>query len=285
LKLSHIGARASITTVSVGFPGELREGPLSRLTYIGRIWRLFEADGELTENQQAKLVEAMSNTRVARTLVEGLRIEERLVCRSSGEGRRKPAPKSPFHDTDEYRRRVPEGQKEESVLIDSWRVSAAALDDETCLLKNTGAMTVVGREVESRRGPTPEELLLGALAGCTTIYVARNAALNEIPAESVRVFISAEIPDDPSEPIGALDKVCEVVGELTGKEVSDLEHMARYCAIGETLQRGVEFVDDESFKPTPAAAVSAQHLAALTREAPKPADPAFCDDGACCVPE
>lgn len=283
LAIGHVGARTSMSMTSEGFTGELHDGPLLRRTYVGRFWRRLEADGALTEADTAALAAAMAATTVARTLQNGAQIEERLVCRSTGERRHKIPEKNPFYLRDEATERMPAGEKIVNYNADTWRVSAAALDDETCLLKAVRSLWVVGSEVEQLKGPTPEELLLAALAACTTIYVARNANLQDIPVESVHVKVKAEIPEDRTEPIVRFDKSCEVVGELTAKEISDLEHMAYYCALGETLKRGTLFTDEQGFSQATVGPQSPEPLRALQGAAPKPSDPDFCDDGACCV--
>ncbi|MCB2073967.1 MAG: OsmC family protein [Novosphingobium sp.] len=237
LDVSHIGARTSMSLTNEGFSGELHNGPLLRLSYVDRFWRRLEANGKLNEADRSALTEAMSETTVANTLANGITLDEELVCHRTGHGRARLAEKNPFYLRGEATKRLPEGEKLVSYTAENWRVSAAALDDETCLLKAVRSLWVAGSDIEVLKGPTPEELLLAALAACTTIFVARNSNLQDIPAESVLVKVWAELPDDPGEPISRFSKRCEVVGDLTDKEIADLEHMAYYCALGETLKR------------------------------------------------
>jgi uncharacterized OsmC-like protein len=285
LEVSQVGARTSMSTINEGFTGELHNGPLLRLTYIGQFWRRLQSDGRLSQADQAALAAAMSETTVARTLQLGTEIDEKFVCRRTGEGRRKMPEKNPFYLREELNERMPEGEKSDAFTVGNWRVAAAAMDDEACLLKAVRSLWVVGDRVELMKGPTPEELLLAALAACTTIYVARNSNLQDIPAESVGVKVRAEIPDDRTQPITRFEKSCEVTGDLTDKEIADLEHMAYYCALGETLKRSTPFVDEVAIGETAGASGPPNALVALASDAPKPSDPAFCDEGSCCVPQ
>jgi uncharacterized OsmC-like protein len=283
LATGHIGARTSMSMHSEGFAGDLHEGSLSRRTYVGRFWRRLEAEGDLSADQTEALVETMSSTTVAATLQQGAEIDERVECHCDGRGRGKLDDKNPFYLQPERQGRMAEGESVVNYTADTWRVSAMALDPEACLVKAVRSLWVVGSEVELLKGPTPEELLLAALAACTTIYVARNTNLQDIPARSVHVTVRAEIPDEIGAPITRFEKLCRVSGDLTAKERSDVEHMAYYCALGETLKRGVPFTNEVDLAPLPGPACD-HGLRALNRDAPRPADPAFCDDGSCCLP-
>jgi uncharacterized OsmC-like protein len=283
LAVGHVGARASISMTSEGFAGPLHNGPLLRRTYVGQFWRRLEAEGALSDSDRDSLLTAMSDTTVARTLMDGAAIDERLVAHRNPAGRPAPKPKNPFYLTGESTERMPEGERVNNYSATTWRVSAAALDEDTCLLKAVRSLWVVGRAVEQLKGPTPEELLLAALAACTTIYVARNANLQDIPLDVVHVKVRAEIPEDAGAPIVRFEKSCEVVGDLTAKEIADLEHMAYYCALGETIKRGTPFTDEVAVLDHTDAAGPPSALGALDAPAPQPSDPQFCDDGACCL--
>ena len=278
LGLARLGARTSLAMTREGFPAELQQGPLRRLVYIDSIARLIEAEGPLDDGQAAVLAEAMAENRVARTLRAGIALDECLECVTTGR-RLPPLPKNPFHLTDRARERTAPGERH---VADpgGWRVSAASLGAGACLVQAGGGASVVGAGL----GPTPEELLLAGLAGCTTIFLARNAALLEIPVESVRVVVRAELPEDPDAPIAAMEKVAWVAGDLMPGELADLEVVARYCAIGESLNRGAPIADTLAIRRAQIAA-GLSPLAALARsDAPAPPAGAACDDGICCVP-
>jgi putative redox protein len=97
-------------------------------------------------------------------------------------------------------------------------------------------------------GPSPGELLLASLAACTAIFVGRNAKLRGIPVESVYVgtaFTAAgeDVDGQPLPRIAFLDRITkyvEVRGPLTPEQFEEIKYFVEHCAIGETLQRGVE---------------------------------------------
>ena len=145
-------------------------------------------------------------------------------------------------------------------------------------------MSVIGDEIAAQRSATPEELLLGGLAACTTIYVARNAMFHGIPLESVRVRVRAECPQVPDQPITRVEKIAELAGDFTEEERTKLEQFAGYCAFGVTLSRGTPIIDNALIGQGEGSSGTTPSLAALDRAAPTPDDPAFCNDGSCCVP-
>ncbi len=100
-------------------------------------------------------------------------------------------------------------------------------------------------------GPSPGELLLGALAACTSVYVGRNAKRQGFPVESVHVGVSFETAQEPTDgPLAAvsfLDRIVkrvEVRGQLTPDQVEMVTFWAERCAIGETLRRGVDLIEE-----------------------------------------
>jgi len=283
LATGHVGARTSMSMYSEGFAGALNDGPLSRLTRVGRFWRRLEVEGQMGATDLEGIVAAMSVNTVSSTLERGAQIEERVEFAADGRGREISEEKNPFHLRPEIQARMAEGQTEETVVVDSWRVSAASLDKDTSLVKAVRSLWVVGSDTDLFKGPTPEELLLAALAACTTIYVARNTNLRDIPARSVEVTVRAELPDEPGAPITRFDKLCRVSGDLTDHERGEVEHMAYYCALGETIKHGAPFTDEIDFNDSVVVPAGDSAVNALGRDAPKPSDPAFCDDGSCCV--
>jgi len=100
-------------------------------------------------------------------------------------------------------------------------------------------------------GPSPGELLLGALAACTSVYVGRNAKRYGLPVESVHVGVSfetaQELTDGPLPSVSFLDRIVkrvEVRGPLTDEQLEMVKFWAERCAIGETLRRGVNLVEE-----------------------------------------
>jgi uncharacterized OsmC-like protein len=290
LDVGHVGARLSLTTVQEGFPEELRHVSLPQLTYVQRFWRRLEVDGRLSDFERDALIQAMAENRVAKTVRNGIELEERLICHQSDarkDGAAKGGSRAAANRSDGHRLlrdRMAPGETRVVTVADTWRVSAFAPDDQTCLVKAAASMSVVGDRVSSQRGPTPEELLLGGLASCTNIYLARNAMFQNIAVESVHVRARALIPEDPTEPITHVEKVAEVVGEFTDEEIAKLEHYAQFCAFGVTLSRGTEVADSVAINDAEQSQAVPSPFQALDRLAPTPDDAVFCDDKSCCVP-
>jgi uncharacterized OsmC-like protein len=100
-------------------------------------------------------------------------------------------------------------------------------------------------------GPSPGELLLAALAACTAVYIGRNAERHGVPLESIDVGTSFETAHEPTDgPLDAvsyLDRVVkrvEVRGPLSEQHLGMIGFWAEHCAIGETLRRGVDLVEE-----------------------------------------
>jgi putative redox protein len=100
-------------------------------------------------------------------------------------------------------------------------------------------------------GPSPGELLLAALAACTSVYIGRNAARYSIPLESVHVGASFETAheatDGPLDTVAYLNRIVkrvEVRGPLNEDQLAMVRFWAEHCAIGETLRRGVELTEE-----------------------------------------
>jgi putative redox protein len=108
----------------------------------------------------------------------------------------------------------------------------------------------------SGQGPSPGELLLAALAACTAVYIGRNAERYGVPVESIDVGASFETAHDPTDgPLDAvsyLDRVVkrvEVRGPLNQDQLAMVRFWAEHCAIGETLRRGVDLVEEVELLP------------------------------------
>ncbi len=283
LDLANVGARASITMIQEGLEDDLRHVPLSYLTYVDRFWRLLEIDGTLDDEQRDALVDAMTANRIARTIQEGMDIEEKVVFKQPEPGSRYPSGESPGNHQPEKRPSLPAGESRVAEAKD-WMVSASALDQKTCLVKVADAMHVVGDDIASQRGATPEEWLLGGLASCTTIFIARNAKFLDLPVQSVCVRVRAELADDPDQPISRVEKIAEVTGDFTPDEAAKVKDLAEFCAFGVTLRRSTPIVDSLSLSTATGPGTAFTPMAMLERPAAAPNDPAYCTDGSCCIP-
>ncbi len=101
-------------------------------------------------------------------------------------------------------------------------------------------------------GPTPYEMLLGAVASCTLITLAMYTRRKGMKVDSVSVRYTYERvhADDcdscPDDLTGYLDRVTsEIVieGQFTDDERGRLEQVAVRCPVHRTLERGVVFAD------------------------------------------
>ncbi|MEO6718024.1 MAG: OsmC family protein [Novosphingobium sp.] len=284
LVVGHIGARASMTSLQEGMPDSLRHLPLPFLTYVDRFWRLLEIEGNLTSDERNGLVEAMADNGIARTIRDGIKIDEAVVFSRPSPGSRRPAGNDPGNQLLKGRASLAAGEIRVASQGNNWQVGAAALDEHTCLVKMTGALHVVGDSIASLRGAIPEEMLLGGLASCTCIYIARNAQFHDIAVDAVSVRVRTQLPVDPSQPITQVEKIAEITGEFTEEEAAKLTAFAQYCAFGVTLGRGTAIEDSLAFDETNHPTVAPTGLASLDRSPPTPNDPAYCTDGSCCVP-
>jgi len=97
-------------------------------------------------------------------------------------------------------------------------------------------------------GPTPYELLLGAVASCTAMTVRMYASRKQWPLESVTVRMRdtpahiKDCLDCETEDVGPrrLDRVVEFEGPLSPEQHARLLQIADRCPVKQTLTRGVE---------------------------------------------
>ena len=283
IDVAHIVARSSESSLSKGFAEELRDVALTQITFVEQFFRLLEIGGRLSDAERDALLEAMAENRVAKTIRNGVALIEEVIFHGPSAGRNESVGKKGCNLVLKDRRRLLPGETRVASAAENWRISASALDDQTCLVKAAGSMTVVGDKVGSQRGATPEELLLGGLAACTTIFLARNAPYHEIPLEAVRVRVRAQIPSNPREPITRIEKVAELVGEFTDQEAIKLRDFARFCAYGVTLSKATPIMDSVlSVEAEPSGAVSTLSQV-FDCHAPIPIE-LVCSDQSCCAP-
>ena len=134
------------------------------------------------------------------------------------------------------------------------RVAATFVGDEQVLVQFSMEDLLVDHPTAvggTGAGPSPGELLLAALAACTSVYVGRNAKRFGIPLESVHVGTSFETAHEPTD--GPLDSLAylnritkrvEIRGPLSAEQLAMVKFWVEHCAIGETLQRGVTLVEE-----------------------------------------
>jgi putative redox protein len=111
-------------------------------------------------------------------------------------------------------------------------------------------------------GPTPYELLLGALAACTAMTVRMYADRKRWPLAGVVVRIrpvKAHAPDcaaceTQEVGVGRLARDVELIGTLTDEQRTRLLYIADRCPVKQTLQRGL--VIESASPQTPSVSAS-----------------------------
>ena len=97
-------------------------------------------------------------------------------------------------------------------------------------------------------GPTPYELLIGALAACTAMTVRMYADRKRWPLAAIVVRmrpVRAHAPDCErceTEDVGAgrLEREVEFTGDLTDEQRARLLYIADRCPVKQTLERGLK---------------------------------------------
>lgn len=257
-------------------------GPFPGLIYLGQLWRRVELPIGLAPEIEEAARASLARCPIARALEQGIAIDERVEFRPTQAARE--AREKHSDDALGARRSVEdlaEGERRSTPVEPRWRLSATEVGHQAGLINLRGQLQPVARTAELLMGPSPAEMLLGALAACTAIYVSRYTTFGDIPMRSVNVCVRAEIDEDEREPITRIEKMAEIVGPLTESEYGDCKFFADVCAIGETMKRGVPVEDlllqDPALSPDP--------VSNLGREAAMPAAAMDCEDGSCCVPQ
>ena len=100
-------------------------------------------------------------------------------------------------------------------------------------------------------GPTPYELLLGALASCTAMTLRMYADRKRWPLAGAEVRMRTARSHEPDceqcetekVGIGRIERTVELDGTLTDEQRARLLEIADRCPVKQTLERGIEVVD------------------------------------------
>ena len=107
-------------------------------------------------------------------------------------------------------------------------------------------------------GPTPYELLIGALAACTAMTVRMYASRKRWPLRTITVRMrpvrahAADCERCETEEVsaGRLEREVEFVGDLTDEQRARLLYIADRCPVKQSLERGLQ-VHPATVTPTP----------------------------------
>ncbi|MDH3289488.1 MAG: OsmC family protein [Gemmatimonadota bacterium] len=105
-------------------------------------------------------------------------------------------------------------------------------------------------------GPTPYEMLIGALAGCTLVTLALYCRHKQIPLKSVSATYehgrvhADDCEDCGDDKQGYLDRVTSrvrIAGSFDDAQRTRLEQIVSRCPVHKTLENGVVMVDRVTF--------------------------------------
>jgi putative redox protein len=91
-------------------------------------------------------------------------------------------------------------------------------------------------------GPTPKDLLAGALAACTTITLRMYADRKEWPLEDIKVDVKIDTETKPGTTL--ILKKIELVGDLDDKTRERLLNIAEKCPVNKLLLQPIEIIKE-----------------------------------------
>lgn len=127
-------------------------------------------------------------------------------------------------------------------------------------------------------GVKPEDLLMGSLVSCTTVFAAR-AARRVNANVDIRNNSECELARDGST-FASFTKVLTISGDVNPEQMNDISFAADHCALGETLRREAKV----TIRFTNNIATGSAFSSGSATDSFLPVSSQIdCDDGACCV--
>lgn len=271
LDVGSVTVRAGLTTDREG-----SDGPLGPLSIISRLSQRIGLSRRIPAARLADLQHHLGFTAVVRA---GVPFEESVVF-SAGTSTALPQDwlNTVLQETAIGADPLQPGERAKG-QDSGWRIHAAEIAPGRAIVQTSGAPIVVSED-GWLGSPTPQQLLFAGLAACTTIFVARNARFQNIPLESVAVKISGDTRSADDMPTG-IEKITTVSGNLTAEQQARCRYFAEYCAVGESLKRGID-VDTEIVLADDAAEAGQAHVSGRTLDSAFSA-PLACSDNSCCI--
>jgi uncharacterized OsmC-like protein len=258
-------------------------GPMASISFMATIAEDVEVPAGLDGGAIEVLRGAADGAPVVQSLTRGIRLHESVdVVRSGGPRRMNEFVNETLNRGigGLARLEIAEGEELVGEPAPRWQIGAAYLGDGAAVIRH-GHQPYPASGGSGTRGPTPEELLVSALASCTVFFVAHYTGFERIPYDSIEVDATARLDDGGR--IVEIDRHARVVGPLTDDEAGKVEFFANHCFIGETVKRRPRF--DRELVPRLDGGGTAAGLQLLYGEpASRPRDGAGCDDGSCCIP-
>lgn len=259
-------------------------GPMSSLMYMAEIGQRIDIVADCDEAALAAFAAAADDAPVARSLTDGLKLNESVVLERTAGPRRlnehvNESLRSYIHDAEQ---RI-DGSLHLTPNEPRWRDSASYLGDGVAMIKHDH-QPYIASDGGAGMGISPQELLVASLAACTVYFVVHNTGFDEIPFDDVVVDAVATIGPDGM--ILEIDRVATVTGPVSDEEAAKIEYFANHCYIGETMRRGPRLTRDLVVAhPGEGHEVLSAIAELYTEPTSVPGEGIGCDDGSCCVPQ